>query len=104
MQKIILVANRITNQLVLNRLMDNSVGQGLQQLLRDTLTFIQWGGTIICIIFAVFYSSKSGMGDDAEGPANKKKAKNAGICAVLTLLIPAILKIVMGYFGVGIDV
>lgn len=87
-----------------NKLIDSSIGQGLVRLLNDALGAVMLLGPIVCLIFAAIFVAQAGIADETESPAKRKKAKYAVACAVICLLVPSIVKLLMNYFGVSVEV
>ena len=87
-----------------NNLINSTIGQGVIRLVNDALGAVMLIGPIVCLVFAGIFVAQAGIADETEGPAKRKKAKLAVACAVICLLVPSIVKLLMNYFGVSIEV
>ena len=87
-----------------NNLLESTIGQGVVRLVNDALGAVMLIGPIVCLVFAGIFVAQAGIADETEGPAKRKKAKLAVACAVICLLVPSIVKLLMNYFGVSIEV
>ena len=87
-----------------NKLLESTEVQGVLKLLDDISFVVGIGGPVVCTIAAAFFVGRRSMADEQDSKMWERRAKCAGVCAVVMLLVGGIIKLIGTYFGLDIQV
>lgn len=77
---------------------DSDLGKGFTRLLKDATAFVGIAGCAIAILAAMAFLAARSFADPQDGPMWTKRAKVAGICAILIPLVASIINLLASYF------